>query len=376
MTVLGTALIVGATCGVFSLVEGLEHSLKISGDPLDLIVLRKGSDSETVSGIETSKAANLVNQSGIAKDDKGQILAAGESVYIPVVERQSGGRANLILRGIEIPTQADRKPVSMTLRPDFQIVEGRSLKSSSREAIVSRNISRRFKGAGLGETLQIGPKESYRVVGLFTAGGSAAESEVWVDIQDLRQSTKRDGYVSSFQIRAADNDARNALRQKIDGETEFKLAAIPEAEFYAEQSRTVLFYKVAGSVIAFFLCIGAMFAAANTMFAAVSARTREIGTMRALGFSRFSILVSFLGESVLLCVIGGVVGVLGTLPLSLLTFGTNNMNTFAEISVNFRFGPQVVVVAMAMTLAMGIFGGLLPAIKAVRMDVIASLREL
>jgi putative ABC transport system permease protein len=129
-------------------------------------------------------------------------------------------------------------------------------------------------------------------------------------------------------------------------------------------------------VIALFLSIGAMFAAANTMFAAVSSRTREIGTMRALGFSRFSILISFLGESVLLCALGGVLGVLATLPLSFLTFGTNSIDTFAEVSVNFRFGPLVVIVAAIMTLAMGIFGGLFPAIRAVRMDVISSLREL
>ncbi len=376
MTVLGTALIVGSSCGVFSLVEGLEHSLKISGDPLDLIILRKGSASETISGIETDKADKIVNLAGIARDDSGKVLASGEMVYIPVVERRAGGRTNLIVRGIMPPTKAGQKSASMALRPDFTIVEGRTLDAGKGEAIVSRNISRRFKGAGLGETLQISPKESYRVVGLFTAGGSAAESEVWVDIQDLRQNTKRDGFVSSIQLRATDGPSRDALRKTIETDNQFKLAATPEAEYFASQSQTALFYKVAGSVIAVFLCIGAMFASANTMFAAVSARTREIGTMRALGFSRLSILCSFLGESLLLCAMGGVVGVLATLPLSLLTFGTNNIATFAEVSVNFRFGPTVIGVALAMTFAMGIFGGLFPAIRAVRMDVISSLREL
>jgi putative ABC transport system permease protein len=375
MTVVGTALIVGSSCGVFSLVEGLEHSLKISGDPLDLIVLRKGSASETVSGVELDKSDKIVNLKGIARDDSEQILAAGELVYIPVVERSTGGRTNLILRGIPPARQPGKIAPSMTLRPDFKIVEGRALDSGKGEAIVSKTISRRFKGAGLGDTLKISPKESYRVVGLFTAGGSAAESEVWVDLQDLRQNTKRDGIVSSVQLRAKDKASRDALKKEIEG-TEFKLAATSEADYYAEQSRTALFYKVAGSVIALFLCIGAMFAAANTMFAAVSARTREIGTMRALGFSRMSILISFLGESLLLCTLGGILGVLATLPLSYLTFGTNNIDTFAEVSVNFRFGPLVVVVALAMSFAMGIFGGLLPAIRAVRLDVISALREL
>lgn len=376
MTVLGTGLIVGSSCGVFSLVEGLQQSLKISGDPLDVIVLRKGSSSETVSGFETDKADKIINLAGIAHDEAGRVLATGEMTHIPVVERLDGSRTNLILRGFEPSSTPSLPAVSMILRPRFQIVQGRALEAGKGEAIVSRSMARRFKGAGLGQTLQISPKESYRVVGLFTAGGSAAESEVWIDIKDLKQNTKREGYVSSVQFRANSSRDLETLRQTIQDDPQFKLAAIPEPEFYAEQSRTATFYKVAGVIIALFLSIGAMFAAANTMFAAVSSRTREIGTMRALGFSRFSILISFLGESVLLCAMGGVLGVLATIPLSFLTFGTNSIDNFAEVSVNFRFGPLVLLVAVIMTLAMGIFGGLFPAIRAVRMDVISSLREL
>ena len=376
MTVLGTGLIVGSSCGLFSLVEGLEHSLKLSGDPLDLIVMRKGSSSESVSVIEEDKSDKILNLSGIARDDQGKVIAAGEMTYIPVIERVGGDRANLIIRGVEPSASAGRMSASEALRPEFTIIQGRDLESGKGEAIVSRSMSRRFKGANLGGTLQIGPKESYRVVGIFTAGGSAAESEVWVDIKDLRQNTRRGGFVSTVQVRATGSESRDQLRKTIQDDPQFKLAALPEAEFYAEQSRTALFYKAAGVVIAIFLSIGAMFAAANTMFAAVSTRTREIGTMRALGFSRTSILLSFLGESVLLCALGGVFGVLMTLPLSLLTVGTNNIDTFAEVSVNFRFGPMVLGVAVAMTLAMGVFGGLFPAIRAVRMDVISSLREL
>jgi putative ABC transport system permease protein len=376
MTVLGTSLIVWSSCGLFSLVEGLEHSLKVSGDPLDLIVLRKGSTSETVSGIVLDKSDRIKNLGGIAHDEAGQPLASGELLHIPVVERVRGGRANLIIRGVEASPSRDVPPVAEKLRPAFTIVQGRNFEAGKGEAIVSRSLSRRFKGAGLGETLRIGAKESYRVVGLFTAGGSASESEVWVDIKDLRQNTKREGYVSTMQLRAASAADRGQLRKTIQEDPQFKLAAIPEAEFFATQSQTAQFFKVAGVLIAFFLSIGAMFAAANTMFAAVSSRTREIGTMRALGFSRSAILMSFLGESVLLCGLGGIVGVLATLPLSFLTFGTNNIDTFAEISVNFRFGPLVLIVAAAMTLAMGVVGGLFPAIRAVRLDVISSLREL
>ncbi len=368
MTVLGTGMIVWSSCALFSLVEGLQHSLRLSGDPLDLIVLRKGTTTETSSGFELDKADKMANLAGIARDEGGKPLAVGEVVHIPIAERVGGGRANLIVRGVE--------PVSRKLRPEFAIVQGRDLEPGKGEAIVSRSLARRFKGAGVGETLQLGKKESYRVVGLFTAGGSAAESEVWVDVKDLRQNTRREGYASSAQIRAASRADFDRLRATIQDDPQFKLGAIPEADYYAEQSKTASFYKAAGIVIAVFLSIGAMFAAANTMFAAVSSRTREIGTMRALGFSRTSILISFLGESVLLCALGGIVGVLATLPLSLLTFGTNNVDTFAEVSVNFRIGPLVIGVALLMTLAMGLFGGLFPAVRAVRMDVIQSLREL
>jgi putative ABC transport system permease protein len=376
MTVLGTGLIVGSACGLFSLVEGLNHSMKLSGDPLDLIVLRKGSSSETVSTIESDKSDKIVTLAGIAPDGQGKLLASAELLHIPVIERSTGGRANLIIRGVEPAAQAGLKSPAEALRPDFTIIQGRDLEAGKGEAIVSRSMSRRFKGANLGGTLQIGPKESYHVVGLFTAGGSAAESEAWVDIKDLKQNTKREGFVSTVQLRATSAEVRERLRRTIQDDAQFKLAALPEAEFFAEQSRTALFFQVAGSVIAVFLSIGAMFAAANTMFAAVSTRTREIGTMRALGFSRTSILISFLGESVLLCALGGVLGVLLTLPLSLVTVGTNNIDTFAEVSVNFRIGPMVLGVAAAMTLAMGFFGGLFPAIRAVQMDVISSLREL
>ena len=369
MTVLGTGMLVWSSCSLFSLVEGLEHSLRISGDPLDLIVLRKGSTNETTSNFEIGKAEKIPNLPGIARDNSGKPMAVGESVYIPIMDRSGGGRANLIIRGGE--------PMSRQLRPEFKILPGgRDLEAGKGEAIVSRNISKGFKGAQVGETLRVDDKQSYRVVGLFTAGGSAAESEVWVDGRDLRQNLKRDSAVSTVQLRAASRADFEKIKATIEDNAEFKLAAKPEAEFYAEQSTTALFFKGAGILIALFLSVGAMFAAANTMFAAVSSRTREIGTMRALGFSRSAILFSFLGESMLLCSLGGLVGFLATLPLSLVTFGTANYDTFAEVSVNFRSGPLVAGVAIAMTLAMGLFGGLFPAIRAVRMDVITSLREL
>jgi putative ABC transport system permease protein len=367
LTVVGTGMIVWSSCILFSLVEGLQHSLSVSGDPLDLIIVRKGSTTETTSGLTNSKVDELLTLGGIARDDAGHPLAAPELLNIPVVERNDGTRTNIIIRGVS--------PASPALRPKFTIVQGRLLEPGKDECIVSRGVSRRFKGAVEGGQLRFG-ENLFRVVGIFTAGGSAAESEAWVDVNDLARVTNRVGTVSSVQLRAASVADLDRLKTSIEGDTQFKLDAIREADYFAKQSMTSNFLKVAGTIIAVLLTIGAMFAAANTMYAAVGARTREIGTMRALGFSRLDILVSFLAESVLLCALGGVLGLLATLPLAGFNFGISNFNTFTESTVSFRTGPLVMAVALAMTLSMGVFGGIFPALRAVRMDVITALREL
>src|SRR3954471_1788132 len=180
LTVLGTGMIVWSSCLVFSLVEGLQHSLAVSGDPLDLIVLRKGSTNEVNGGFAKSKADSLLTLGGIARDGKGLPLAAPELLNIPVMERGDGSRTNIIIRGVSA--------ASPQLRPSFTIVQGRYFEPGRGECVVSRGVSRRFKGAKIGGMLQVGDKETYRVVGIFTSGGSAAESEAWVDIKDLSRN--------------------------------------------------------------------------------------------------------------------------------------------------------------------------------------------
>ncbi len=224
--------------------------------------------------------------------------------------------------------------------------------------------------------MNFGDKEIYRVVGLFTAGGSSAESEIWADLKDVEKNTGRGGSVSCVQLRGASQGDYDRLKKTIDDDTQFKLAAIPEPVYFQNQSRSGIFLKTAATLIAVLLTFGAMFAAANTMFAAVSARTREIGTMRAIGFSQIHILISFLGESLILCALGGALGLLATIPLNALTYETSDFNSFASITFSFRFGSLVMGVALLMTLAMGVFGGMFPAIRAVRLDVISALREL
>jgi putative ABC transport system permease protein len=368
MTVLGTGLVVWSSCILFGLVEGLEHGLSISGDPLDLIVMRKGSSTETTGGFETTKADEIIILPGIMRDQEGQPLAAKELLNVPIAERENGTTTNIIIRGVQ--------PASRKLRPDFTIIAGRDFVDGKGECIVSKRMSARFKGAQVGGRLVFGSKEIYNVVGIFTAGGSSAESEIWADLKDVEKNTGRDGSVSCVQLRAASATDFNNLKQTIDDEDRFRLAAIPEPLYFETQSRSGIFLKGAGTLIAVLLTFGAMFSAANTMFAAVSARTRDIGTMRALGFSQFDILVSFLGESLLLCGLGGAIGLLAALPLNALTYETSDFNSFTSVTIAFRFGPMVVGVALVMTLAMGVFGGMFPALRAVRLDVISALREL
>jgi putative ABC transport system permease protein len=368
MTILGTGAVVWCSCLLFGMVDGLQHSLNVSGDPYDLIMFRKGSTNETTGGFALETARQVATVDGIARDAKGSPLVALELLNIPVAERVNGTHTNIIVRGVD--------PASPALRPQFTIVQGRYFQPGKDECVVSKRFASRFKGAALGSLLRVGAKEAYQVVGIFTAGGSAAESEVWVDRRDLERNTSNEGYVSAVQLRAASGDHLERLKRTISENPRFNLKAQSEAEYFKTQDRSGMALKVFGTVIAVLLTLGALFAAANTMFSAVSARTREIGTMRALGFSRADVLISFLSESLILCALGGIIGLLATIPLARMTFGLNSADSFAEVTINFHLGPLVMGVAVAMTAAMGLFGGLFPAIRAVKLDVVRALREL
>jgi putative ABC transport system permease protein len=367
MTVLGTGMVVWAMVLTFGLTDGLEHALRISGQPLDLIVLRKGSNDETGSNIAQATADEIADLEGVARNDQGQPLCSGEFVTILTKPRRNnGGTTNLIIRGVDV--------MSRDLRPDFKITKGRDLKPGLNEAITSENMARRFENLAIGEKLEIN-KVDFEIVGYFEAGGSAAESEVWADIRDIASARRIADAVSSVSLRARDKAAMEQLITRLDKDEQFGLKAVPETEYFEGQMENAMLIKFVGYFIAGFLTIGAMFAAANTMFAAVASRGREIGTLRALGFKRRSILTCFLLESVILCVLGGLVGCLATLPFNGISTGTANWATFSEITFAFRFGPWVLARGVLMSLAMGLLGGLIPAIRAVRLNIVNALRE-
>jgi putative ABC transport system permease protein len=371
MTSLFTGLLVCASVLVFGLVDGLMHAFTISADELKLIVLRKGSDNETSSQIDGETARKLRTLEGIATE-----AATGLPMYSPeVLSIQSKPRrgdtiaVNLIVRGLT--------PPGRTLRPGFRIVEGRDLRPGTNEAITSRSIADRFQNCGLGETLNINGTD-FQIVGLFEANGSTAESEVWTDVANLSAARNYQAEIySAVLLQTASREARDAIVARIKADNdEFKdLDVKDEKEYFQSQVAVMSYIRWIGYILAVFLSLGASFGAANTMYAAVSSRAREIGMLRALGFSRRSVLASFLFESVVLCLIGGVLGCLVTVPLNGLSSGTQNMMMFSEVTFSFHFGPRVLLQGLLLATVMGLLGGLAPAARAVRLSIIQALRE-
>lgn len=367
LTCIAIGIVVFASVLTFGMIEGIEHALTSSGDETDLIIMRKGSNNELSSTIAPTAARELMNLDGIAKGTDGEPLASRE--YITILtkpRRNAGGTANVIVRGLD---KAGRQ-----LRPDFTITDGRDLEPGVNELVASKSISSRFENLGLGESIEINNVD-FKVVGLFEAGGSAAESEVWADLRDLTSAQRINGAVSVVNMRVPNESDRQAVIERVRDNDQFKLSAVVEADYFESQKSSSLAIKVIAYIIAAFLTIGAMFAAANTMYAAVSSRGREIGTLRALGFARSTVLISFMMESLVICLIGGILGCLATLPLNGLSGGTQNAATFSEITFSFRFGPKVLLQGMGLALAMGLIGGFFPAIRAIRLQITNALRQ-
>jgi putative ABC transport system permease protein len=371
MTAVFTGLLVCASVLVFGLVDGLMHAFTVSADEQKLIFLRKGSDNETSSEIGGETASRLGTLEGVAIDAAtGLKMWSAETVTIQTKPRRGDTTAvNLIVRGITAPGR--------TLRPGFKIVKGRDLRPGTNEAITSPSIADRFQNCGLSERLNINGTE-FEIVGLFEAGGSTAESEVWTDVNNLAAARKNQ--VESYSLvmmQASSREARDRIVSMIKSDNdEYKdLDVKDEKEYFQSQLTIIEWYQRIGYGLAVFLSIGAMFGAANTMYSAVAHRAREIGTLRALGFTRSNILLSFLFESIVLCLIGGLLGSLATVPLNGMSSGTQNPMMFSEVTFSFHFGPVVILQGVMLATVMGLLGGLFPAVRAIRMNIVKALRE-
>jgi putative ABC transport system permease protein len=367
MTALGIALTVTTAIFLMALLAGLKHAFVSSGNPLNVLVLRKGSEAELTGGFDRSLFPTLTTLPGIAKDSHGEPMASGELVVVIVLPRKDGtGEVNVTVRGM--------MPDGLEMRPSAKLIEGRWFQSGQREVVVSDSIRRRFSHANIGDTMEFG-KGAWTVVGVFDAGGSAYESEIWGDVnQEASDFDRREGLSSAY-LRATDPVAADALKNRVSDDQRLKLEGYIETAYYAKQTSSGNVIEYIGWTVALIMAVGSIFAAMNTMYAAVAYRGREIATLRVIGFSRPAILTSFVLESLLLALLGAVVGILLVLPFNGMETGTSNSVTFSEVVFALRITPLVALAALAFALIMGFVGGLAPAWHAARQNILNALRS-
>lgn len=363
----GLALVVFVVACVQMLIAGLEKTLGRGASDDVAIVLRKGSDTELPSAIE-DKNVNLVlagaAQIGASKKPAG----VGEVVVVILLDKLgANGVSNVTVRGV--PEEG------LAFRPTMKVVEGRAPNPGADEVIVGQAIRGRFQGLDVGGTIELKKNRKVKVVGVFADEGSAYESEVWVDVHTLRQTFAREGYVSSVRVRLDSPSKFDAFKAHVESNRQLGLVVMREADYLEKQSEATGFLlKMIGWMVGVFFAIGAMIGATITMNAQVAGRTREIGTLRALGFSRFSILLSFLLESIVLAVVGGAVGALASLAMKAVKITLINFGTWSEIVFGFEPTPGILVGSVVLAGVMGIIGGFLPAIRAARVSPIEAMR--
>ena len=384
MTAGGIALVVAVFIITMSLSQGIREALGASGVPLNLIVLRQSSTAETTSFVSRNAYQIVRHLDGIVKMDrdvalqKAQIqpVAFSESV-VSLVAPETLVLATLAKKGELAPANVISRGITSTsflVHPEIRLVEGRSFKPGLREIIVSRSLANRYQNCAVGDKLRFG-KGLWEVVGHFDAGASAFNSEIWADVYEIGGDFDRQQF-SSVTVRVVDEKAGAALTKRLSEDPQLSLVAKPEVQYYKEQTQAALPIQILGSFMATVMAIGACFAAMNTMYAAVSSRSKEIGTLRVLGFGPGEILRSFLFESVLLALIGGALGCALAYPLNGIATSTANWSTFSELSFRFSITPRLLVWGMVFSLVMGVLGGWAPARRAARRQVIAAIKEL
>ena len=358
MTVLGVGLTVAVFVSILAMVHGLQNTFVATGEPLNLMVIRQGSQSETNSFFNRDIKGIVETMDGVDK-------VAGEIVVVINRARVNGDTSNIMVRGV-------MDPASLELRPTVKIAEGRMFKSGLRELVVSRSVSQRFKGAKIGDSLKIG-RTTWNVVGILDASKSAHDSEIWGNYNEIAQEYDRPIY-SSMLVRVKDLASVKTVKAEIEGDRRVKLDVFRENEYFESQTSSALPIQVLGYLVAVIMAVGSCFAVMNTMYAATAYRTREIATLRVLGFHRFSILTSFVFESVLLAVCGGIVGCLLALPVNGITTGTTNFTSFSEVVFQFQITPVLMGQGILFAAIMGGIGGLLPGIRAAFIPIVRALR--
>ena len=366
MTALGIALTVAVLLAILAMVDGLRNTLTMSGNPLHVLVLRKGSDSELVSNFGRAQFQDLKFKPGIAAGRDGQPLASLEMVtVINLANVDNPNGVNLTIRGLQ--------PAGIELRTNVKIEAGRWFNAGQREIVVGHSVAKRFPDAQLGKTIHFARGE-WKIVGVMNCGRCAHDSEIWGDLNQISSDYQRVEVLSSAIVQASDAVTAKAMINDINNDQRLGMHALSEKEFYDLQTASGAPIEAIGIFVSIIMAVGSSFAAMNTMYAAVSRRAREIGTLRVLGFSRGSILASFFIESVLLAGLGGVLGCLLVLPLNGITTAVGNAN-FAETAFDFRVTPEIMLVGIGFAAALGCVGGLFPARNAARKQILTALRE-
>lgn len=366
LTAGGMGLVVFVFAAVLMLSSGLEKTLVETGSDDNVIITRKGAGSEVQSGVDRNQAAIIESQPEIAVGTDGRPLVAKELVVlIGLTKRGTVKPANVVIRGVD-----DR---SLRMRPQVRILEGRMPRPGSSEIMAGSSINRRFSGAGLGESLRFGMRD-WTVVGIFDAGSTGFSSELWGDADQLMQAFRRPVY-SSVTFRLRDTQAFEMLKTRIEAEPRLTVEARRETKYYRDQSEMMAkFIRILGISLTAIFSLGAMIGALITMYAAVANRVAEIGTLRALGFQRGSILLTFLLESLLLGCVGGLAGLAGASLLQLVTISTMNWQTFSELAFSFTLSFDIIWKSLFFGLSMGVAGGLVPAVRASRLKIVDALR--
>jgi ABC-type antimicrobial peptide transport system permease subunit len=366
LTASGMALVVFVFAATLMLAEGLQKTLVDTGSYDNVVVIRKSSNSEVQSGVERLQASIVESQPEVAIGDNGRLLLAKELVVlINLPKRESNKPSNVVIRGIS--------SASLMLRPQVTLTKGRMPRPGSAEVITGRNIAQRFQGGGMGETVRFGMRD-WTVVGIFDAGNTGFSSEIWGDVDQLMQAFRRPVY-SSVIFKLRDSSEFEGFKTRVESDPRLTLEAKREKIYYEEQSEMMAkFLRILGITLTIVFSLGAVIGAMITMYAAVAQRVTEIGTLRALGFQKGSILAAFVIESLFLGLLGGAAGLFFASFLQLITISTMNWQTFAELAFSFTLTVDIAWKSLAFSLVMGFAGGFLPALRAARMNIVDALR--
>ncbi len=367
LTAGGMGLVVYVFATVLMMSEGIRATLVATGQPDNVMVLRKGAGAEINSAITRDQAAVIESLNQLATDPEGHKLVSKEPVVLNTLPKRSNGKpSNVTVRGTSL--------VGMSLRPQVKLIEGRAFRPGTSEIITGRAIAKGFAHAGLGETMRFAGRD-WLVVGVFDAQRSGFDSEVWGDSEQMMQAFRRNVY-SSVVFKLTDASGFAAVKASLEADPRLTLEAKPEVAFYAEQSEALAtFIRILGLALSIIFSIGAVVGAMITMFASVASRIGEIGTLRALGFRRGAVLSAFLGEALLLSLIGGLLGLAAASFMQTVNISTVNFQTFSELAFQFTLTPSIALSSLAFALFMGLLGGFIPAWRAARLNIIDCLRE-